>query len=487
MKLLDIIDLLNPKEVIGNKDIGDITDIIYDSRKVKEGSVFVCLKGALFDGHKFVLDAVNKGAKAIISEERIEIDNTPVIVVEDTRASLALISNEFFNNPSKELHLIGITGTKGKTTVSCMIKSILESEGHKVGIIGTLGIIIGEELIKSDNTTPESYEIQKYLRKMKDSGCDVAIMEVSSIGLKTHRVDGITFDEGIFTNFSEDHIGENEHSSMDEYLKCKSMLFKRCKKGILNIDDENIDGILEGHTCDVITYGFNKEADFMISDISNLSKPGYIGINFHLEHDKKTQSFDIDIPGKFNVYNAVAALISCKEYGVSDQSISNGLDRVKVKGRIESIKVPGNYSLLIDYAHNALSMESLLTTLREYKPKRLITLFGAGGNRPKIRRYEMGEVSGRLSDLSVVTADNSRYEDVNEIIEDIMIGINKVKGKSVIIPDRKEAIKYCIENAQEGDIIVLAGKGHEDYQEIKGKKYHFDEREIIEEVLSNIK
>ncbi len=484
MKLIEIIDLLNPIEIIGNKEMEGLTDIVYDSRKVIEGCVFVCLRGTSFDGHKFAMDAVNKGAKVIISEERLELDGATVLLVKDTRESLALVSNEFFNQPSKELYMIGITGTKGKTTVSCMIKSILENEGHKVGVIGTIGIMFGNELIKSNNTTPESYEIQKYLRKMKENGCDVAVMEVSSIGLKCHRVDGIVFDEGIFTNFSEDHIGGDEHASMEEYLECKSMLFKRCKKGIVNIDDKNVEGILKGHTCEVITYGFDEKADFIASNTLNVSRPGYIGISFDLEYNNgKKENLNVDIPGRFNVYNAMAALAACKEFGASDESIAAGLDKVKVKGRLESVKVDGNYTLLIDYAHNALSMESLLTTLREYKPKRLITLFGAGGNRPKIRRYEMGEVSGRLSDLSVITADNSRYEDVMDIINDIMIGINKSNGKSVIIPDRKEAIKYCIDHAQEGDIIVLAGKGHEDYQEIKGKKYHLDEREVIESIF----
>lgn len=462
-----------------------ISDIAYDSRKAVKGSLFVCLKGSDFDGHKFIDNALENGARAVVASEIVETNGWPLILVPDTRVALAQISAEFFKKPAFELKTIGITGTKGKTTTSCMIRSILQEAGIKSGLIGTLGIVIDDETIKTVNTTPESYDIQKHLRLMVERGCKCAIIEVSSLGLKQHRADGIVFDYGIFTNFSSDHVGKNEHESMEEYLACKSLLFKQCKLGLINIDDENCEGVLSGHTCKVETFGFSESADLIAKNEQLVSQNGYLGVKFDLS-GKLNLSVFVNIPGKFSVYNALSAIAVCRHFHVSEKAILDGLSEVKVKGRIETLKVLGNYTLLIDYAHNALSMENVLTTLRAYKPNRLITLFGAGGNRPKIRRYEMGEVSGKLSDLSVLTADNSRDEDVLDIIKDIEEGIKKTDGKYIVIPDRREAIKYCIATAQDGDIIVLAGKGHEDYQEIKGVRHHFDEREIVSEILNEL-
>ncbi|MDO5123870.1 MAG: UDP-N-acetylmuramoyl-L-alanyl-D-glutamate--2,6-diaminopimelate ligase [Eubacteriales bacterium] len=462
----------------------DISDVIYDSRKVIENCAFVCLKGFVTDGHKYARDAAEKGAGALIVSDDIDLpENITVIKVEDTRPALSKMSAEYFGNPSKELKTVAITGTKGKTTTVAMIRSVLESAGIKTGTIGTLGIVLEDKIFKTANTTPESYEIQQALRRMVKAGCKAAVMEVSSIGLKQHRTDNITFDIGVFTNFSHDHIGDSEHKDMEEYLSCKAMLFKQCKLGIVNIDDEKCGEILRGSTCEVKTYGFSEKADLVGSDDSLIARPGYIGVHFETKGEKNL-SVDVAIPGRFSVYNALAAISVCSELSVEDEYILKGLDTVSVKGRVEVYPTPHNYTLLIDYAHNAMSMENVLTTLREYKPHRLVTLFGAGGNRPKARRYEMGEVSGKLSDLSVITEDNSRFEDVNDIIADIKVGIDKTDGKYVIVPNRVDAIRYCIENAEEGDIIVLAGKGHEDYQEIKGVKYHLDEREVIASILA---
>ena len=472
--------------VQGNTDI-EISDLIYDSRKVSKNTAFVCLVGYNTDGHQYIHDAVTKGASALVVSKDIKIDdkNVTVIKVDDTRKALAFMSAEFFGNPAKELITIALTGTKGKTTTVAMIKSILDAEGIKAGTIGTLGIIIGDELIKTNNTTPESYEIEKSMRKMVDSGCKAMIIEASSLGLKWHRVDGITFDIGVFTNFSDDHIGDSEHKDLNEYLFCKSLLFQKCKTGILNRDDNAFIKILENSTCEVTTFGYSENADLKADNDHLISKPGFIGVHFNTT-GLANMSVDVAIPGKFSVYNALSAIAVCLKLGVSQKSILEGLYNVKVKGRVEAVKVPGNYTLLIDYAHNAMSMENVLTTLRQYNPNRLVTMFGAGGNRPKVRRYEMGEVSGNLSDLSVITEDNSRFEDVMDIIEDIKVGINKTNGKYVVIPNRKDAIKYCMENAQDGDIVVLAGKGHEDYQEIKGVKYHLDEREVIADIIKEM-
>jgi UDP-N-acetylmuramoyl-L-alanyl-D-glutamate--2,6-diaminopimelate ligase len=486
MKLKDLLKNIDFKIIQGNTDT-EISDIIYDSRKIVPSSMFVCLKGYNSDGHSYAAQAVEKGASAILICDDIEIgdDKITVVKVKDTRESLACISAEFFGNPSKELKTIAITGTKGKTTTVAMIKRILECAGIKSGTIGTLGVIIGDKTIPTNNTTPESYEIQKAMRQMVNEDCKAMIIEASSIGLKWHRVDAVDFDYGIFTNFSHDHIGGAEHKDMDEYLECKAMLFKKCKMGLINRDDEKWQEILKDATCEYKTYGFSKDADYIASNDSLLSTPGFLGARFELTGEREMQ-VDVAIPGHFSVYNALSAISVCAEMGIDNKYILEGLKTVAVKGRVEIVPVPGNYTLLIDYAHNALSMENVLTTLRQYNPHRLITMFGAGGNRPKVRRYEMGETSGRLSDLSVITEDNSRFEDVMDIIEDIKVGIAKTDGKYVVVPNRKDAIKYCIENAEDGDIIVLAGKGHEDYQEIKGVKYHMDERELIAESLEEL-
>ena len=363
-----------------------------------------------------------------------------------------------------------------------MIAEIFEHAGIMTGTIGTLGVVYGGNTYKTNNTTPESYEIQKSLRDMINAGCKAMVIEASSIGLKHNRLAGLNFDVAVFTNFSDDHIGGVEHKDMAEYLYCKSLLFRQCKNAAANIDDPSWQEITKDYKGDILTYGFSDSAQLKAKNDRLLSEGGFIGVHFETE-GLKTLSLDVGVPGKFNAYNALAAISAVSFFDVPDSAIVDGLRVAHVKGRVEPVKVPGNYTLLIDYAHNALSMENVLTTLRQYEPHRLITMFGAGGNRPKVRRYEMGETSGRLSDLSVITEDNSRFEDVMDIIEDIKTGIHKTDGKYVVVPNRKDAIRYCMENAEDGDIIVLAGKGHEDYQEIKGVKYHMDERELIAEII----
>lgn len=460
----------------------EITGVVYDSRKVVPGCLFLCLKGAQVDGHRFAAQAAEAGAAVILAEHPVDCP-APVVVVPDTRYALAVVSAAWFGHPAKEMKVIGITGTKGKTTSSFMIRSIIEAAGHKTGLIGTIGSVISDQVTATANTTPESFEVQRIFREMVDAGCEYCVIEASSIGLKAHRVSGFTFDIGLFTNFSPDHIGGDEHADMEEYRQCKSMLFRQCRTGVINIDDPSWQGIVEGHTCQLKTYGFSQEAQLRAENDHLISRPGYLGVEFDVRGELEF-SVDVDIPGKFNAYNALGAIAVCHQLGIPVEAMKRGLDTVKVKGRVEPVPVPGDFTLLIDYAHNAVSMESILETLREYHPARLICLFGAGGNRPKIRRYEMGEVSGRMADLSVITADNSRFEDVLDILADIKTGLAKTDGKFIEIPDRREAIRWCLENARSGDIVVLAGKGHEDYQEIKGVKYPFDERVVIQEILN---
>ena len=467
----------------GSTDV-EITDLILDSRKVEKGCAFVCLCGSSVDSHDFAQQAADAGAAAIIVQHEVNVQGAMIVLVDNTRYALAMLSAAYFHHPADEIRVIGITGTKGKTTTSYMIRAILESAGIKTGLIGTIGTIIGDQVIQTNNTTPESYDVQHYLRMMADAGCKAAVIEASSIGLKDYRVSGFSFEIGLFTNFSPDHIGGSEHKTLEEYMQCKNMLFRQCKTGVINIDDENWEGITKNHTCTIETYGFHADAGLRAGKERLISRPGYVGVHFDVT-GLLDFGVDVDIPGKFSVYNALGAIAVCRHFEVTEQNYIDGLNTVKVKGRVEPVQVPGNYTLLIDYAHNAVSMENILETLREYQPHRLVCMFGAGGNRARSRRYEMGEVSGNLADLSVITADNSRFEDVMDIIEDIKVGINKTKGKYVVIPDRKEAIKYCMENAEDGDIVVLAGKGHEDYQEIKGVKYHLDEREVIAEILKD--
>lgn len=485
MQLSKLIKNLDIIKSTGSLDL-EISDIVYDSRKVTKNSIFVCLIGHNSDGHEYISDAIKNGAVAIVSEKYIEIPNATLIVVENSRKFLADISANFFEHPATKLKVIGLTGTKGKTTTSFMIKSILERAGKKVGIIGTLGVVLSDRIIKTNNTTPESYEVQKYLKYMSDEGYSHCIIEASSIGLRDYRISGFTFDIGVFTNFSHDHIGDGEHKSIEEYLECKSILFKNCKCGIFNVDDDNFHSVSKSSTCTIKTFGINNPGDYQAEKIELVNHKGSVGIKFNVLGKINLNEVYIAIPGKFNVYNALAAIAVCDTFGIPAECIIDGLKTVHVKGRVEPVNISEKFSLFIDYAHNALSMENVLKTLHEYSPKRLVTLFGAGGNRPKIRRYEMGEMSGKYSDLSVITSDNPRFENPLDIIEDIKTGINKTNGKYVVIPDRKEAIKYCIENACDGDIIVLAGKGHEDYQEIKGVKYPMDERIIIDEILKEL-
>ena len=464
----------------------NVNELVYNTAKVTKDSLFVCIKGAAFDSHEAAASAAENGAAVIVAERAVDVpEGTTVVLVKDTRYALALLSAAYFDYPAKKLKVIGITGTKGKTTTTFMIRSILEHAGIRTGLIGTIETIIGERHIPACNTTPESYTIQEYFAEMVKAGCQVVVMEVSSQGLKLHRTAGILFDIGIFTNLAPDHIGPNEHESFEEYLECKGRLFRQCETGIVNIDDEHCMEVLEGHTCRLETYGFSEKADLRASDVSLIHRPGYLGVAYHVSG---LMNFDveIDLPGSFSVYNSLVSIAVCRHFQIPEKDMLEALAVVQTKGRIEKVKVSDEFTLMIDYAHNAMSLESLLTTLKEYHPKRLVCLFGCGGNRSRLRRFEMGEVSGRLADLTVITSDNPRFEEPQAIIDDIRTGIEKTDGKFVEIPDRKEAIRYVIEHGEPGDVIVLAGKGHEDYQEICGVKYPMDERVLIREILQEL-
>ena len=485
MKLTSLLERLEYEVRQGSDEI-EVTELVNDSRKVTEGSVFVCISGAAFDGHKFVAQAAELGAAAVVVEKDVEVpENLTVIKFDNTRLALAEMSAAYFGYPAEELTTIGITGTKGKTTTTYMIRAVLEHAGQKTGLIGTIETIIGDERIPSVNTTPESYIVQESFRKMADAGLKNVVMEVSSQALMLHRTSGFEFDYGIFTNLAEDHIGENEHKDMDDYIHCKSLLFKQCKQGIVNGDDDYVERIIKDHTCAIETYGMKDTNDVYAENITRIQEPGYLGVAYDLK-GKQEYNVHVDIPGDFTVYNSLAAISLCRHMGIVKEDVLSALNTIQVKGRLEIIKTPGDYTLMIDYAHNAMALKSILETLKEYNPNRLVCLFGCGGNRSKERRFEMGEVSGKLADFTIITSDNPRFEDPEAIIEDIKTGISKTDGKYISITDRKEAIRYAIEHGEPGDIIVLAGKGHEDYQEIKGVKHPMDERVLIAEVLKEL-
>ena len=508
MKLRELLEDLK-YEILSEGKAGldtEVTDIVLDSRKAEHGCLFTCVKGAVVDGHKFAADVAKAGAGAIIVEDAIDLPagTAPVVVkVPDSRYALACVSAAWFGHPAEKLTTIGITGTKGKTTTTYMVKAILENIGHKVGLIGTIEADTGSRTIPAANTTPESYLVQKYFAEMVENGCDSVVMEASSQGFMLHRTAGFTFDYGIFTNIEPDHIGPNEHRDFEHYLECKKMLLNQCRVGIVNRDDEHLAQILEGAGCQIETYGIgapgsepgsasnaaelvDPEHDLRAEDMELVSHPGYLGIKYHV---KGMMDFpvEIDIPGKFSVYNSLTAIAICRHFGVSPEAITEALKDIHVKGRVELIKVSDDFALMIDYAHNAMALQSLLETLREYNPHRLVTVFGCGGNRARDRRFEMGEVSGRLADLTIITSDNPRNEDPQAIIDDIKVGIGKTDGKYVEIINRKDAMKNAIEHGEPGDIIICAGKGHETYQEINGVKYDMDERVLIKEILEELK
>lgn len=484
MRLRELLENLEYECLQGSVET-EVSAVVNDSRKIVPGSLFICIEGANFDGHQYAVEAAAKGARALLVSRRPEAalpEQVTVVRVRDTRYAMAFVSAAWFGHPAEKLKIIGITGTKGKTTTAYLVRSILEHAGIRCGLIGTVETIIGDQVQPALNTTPESYILQEDFARMAEAGLEAVVMEVSSQALKQHRTQGFWFDYGIFTNLEPDHIAPNEHPDLEDYLRCKGLLFRQCRVGIVNGDDAHTQKVLEGHTCRLETYGLGEGNMLRAENLELVHVPGQLGVDFHVAG---LMDFDAEIPapGRFSVYNALCAIAICRHFQVEESTIRSGLREGKVKGRIEKIPISGKFTLFIDYAHNAMALESLLTTLREYRPHRLVCLFGCGGNRSRQRRFEMGEVSGRLADLTVITSDNPRFEEPEAIMADIRTGMERTQGKYVEICDRREAIAYVISHAQEGDIVVLAGKGHEDYQEIRGKKYPMDERVIIRELL----
>ena len=458
----------------------DITSVAYDSRKVKSGSVFVCIKGFKTDGHEYASQASQNGAAVIVAQDKINVPGVDVVYVEDTRKALAVMSGNFYGNPSKRFKLIGITGTNGKTTTTYLIKSILEMAGQKVGLIGTNQNMIGDSVLPSEHTTPESLELQELFYKMADCGADTVVMEVSSHSLVLNRVYGCDFDVGVFTNITQDHL--DFHETMENYLEAKKKLFAMSETAVVNIDDPCGTSVVKASSGRVITYGIDKSCDLRACDV-RLSARGVIFdiLKKNIASDIRVQ---LAIPGKFSVYNALAAIGGARALGIDFDTIVKGLRVAKgVKGRAEVVPTNTDYTILIDYAHTPDGLYNIITTVREIAKGRVVTLFGCGGDRDRTKRPLMGEMAGKLSDFCIVTSDNPRSENPMSIIEDILPGINSTGCEYKVIENRKEAIEFAIENAQPDDMIILAGKGHETYQILADKTIEFDERKIIHGLL----
>lgn len=492
-RLVDLLEGLEYKVAAGNIN-REVNGLCYSTHDMLVNSVFVCIKGFHSDSHDMAQQAVYGGATVIVAERGVTVTgNVTVILVSDSREALSIISSNYFGKPAKDMIMIGVTGTKGKTTTVYMIADILEAAGISTGIIGSIEIRYNNKSVKNENTTPESYIIQQTLSRMKRTGVKAVVMEVSSQGLKLKRVHGITFDYGVFTNISRDHIGEKEHADMEEYISYKAQLFKNCRCGIYNIDDERHCDIIDGNGCErLIHYGIEDAGEIKL-----LYVDGIPGVSFTVND----MNITLRLPGCYSVYNALAAIKVCGEILCEDELstrmclMAEVLYNFRVKGRTEVKRLGCGAYAVVDYAHNALALESLLESMREYVHGRLVCLFGCGGNRSRLRRLEMGEISAHLADFTVITSDNPRYEKPYSIMEDIEKGVlrvlkkdDKVKdglwnyddGKYAMIEDRKDAVEIALSKLAENDMIVIAGKGHENYQEIRGRRYYLDDRDLID-------
>ncbi len=491
MRLKEILIGLDKIKAKGNIEL-DITNVESDSREIKENGMFVAIHGFRTDGVNYIGEAIKNGAKVVMLEEGIDIkslnipEDITILVVESTRRALAICACNFYDHPSKKFQLIGVTGTKGKTTTTYMIKKILEKQGKKVGLIGTVANYIGDKKIEdAGRTTPESIKLQQTFAKMAEEKVDVVVMEVSSQSLKLDRVFGSDFDMAIFTNMAPEHISKNEHPDMEDYFNCKLKLMKMCKVAFINADD--VYGVkvakLIQDTCPTITtYGIDNFCHVLAKDITITNSY----VDFKVKLGTKNERVKVGIPGRFSVYNSLAAICVALKMQVEPEKIIEALAEVVVPGRSELVENKLGYTIMIDYAHTPESLESILKAVKSYTKGRVISVFGCGGDRDTMKRPLMGEVSGRVADYSIVTSDNPRTEVPEDIVKQIEVGIKKTKGQYTCIIDRKEAIKEAIMMANNKDMIVLAGKGHEQYQEINDTRYPFDEKKIVQDIIEQL-
>lgn len=489
MKVIEYTEIINragtdPKNV-------DIISLCADSRKVFSDSVFVCISGTLSDGHEYAYNAYTRKCRVFVTERPINLpDDAFIIVTPNTRLALAELSAAFFGYPSDKLTVIGITGTKGKTTTSLLIYNILRDSGITVGYIGSNGIMYGSNSINTVNTTPESYDLQEYMKKMVDAGIRVVVMEVSSQALKMGRVHGIRFNTAVFTNLSPDHIGEFEHADFEEYKSCKHMLFTDygVEYIVYNHDDEYANEVVGGNSAQKVSISGNgnPEADYYAENIAFFRAPGKIAVNFICNSKDGAYPVSLSFPGDFSVYNGLTAIAVCRHLGLDIERIIATMRNVRIKGRFETYELPNGATVVIDYAHNGVSLKAALTALRNYNPGRLICLFGSVGGRTRMRRAELGLVASRDADFCILTSDNPDNESPAAIISEIASYFTAGTAPYVAIPDRKKAIEYALKNSGKGDIILLAGKGHETYQLVCGIRESFSEEEIIKEYCKSM-
>ena len=468
----------------------EISDITYDSRLATADKLFVCLIGAVSDGHNYASGAYSCGCRAFMVQRRLELPSDAVqVIVADTRAALALASAALFGDPARSLAIIGVTGTKGKTTTASLLADVLNHGGINTAYIGTTGITINGVTTPTVNTTPESYELHKAFRKMVDSGVSCVVMEVSSQGIYMRRVVGIHFHIGIFTNLSRDHIGGVEHPTFEHYMACKAELFRQCRYGIFNADDPHFTDMVKNSRSINATYGVidgheREKRDFSARDIRQFRSGNVLGVRFVCRSVTGETQYTLSMPGEFNVYNALAAIAAAKRMKLGDHAIAEALAKARVRGRFEVVTPEKGCGLddvvtIIDYAHNAVSMRAAIETLRKYQPKRIVVLFGSVGGRTQLRRAELGETAGQLADFCIITSDNPNFEPPEDIISDIEKSVAATSCPYVTFVDRREAVRYAIDHALSGDCILFAGKGHEEYQLIDGEYTHYSEREEI--------
>ena len=491
MKLRQLLERMEYRCLQGNIE-QEIKRLCYDNRQVREGDLFVCIRGARFDTHTCLEEIVEKGAAAIVVERPLsecgplEDRTVPVIQVRDSRAAEAELAAAYFGHPADRLTTIGITGSKGKTTTTHMLADILRADGRKVGTIGTNGAIIGDEVTELANTTPSAQEMQMYLARMVEAGMDTAVIECSSQGLMQHRTGGFIFDCGVFMNISTgDHIGPNEHKDFADYLYCKGLLIRQSRLGFVNMDDPWTETMLRDIDTPVLRFGENETADYCAKEIEKTFENGQPGMAFTVS-GRLNCRLHLNLPGEFNVGNALAAAAVAHHLGASTEAMKKALDHMAIKGRFDIVFRNDKFAVCVDFAHNGYSTRNHLEALREYRPKRLVCVFGADGNRSRHRRYEMGEASGRLADFSIVTSGHNRWESFEDILKDIHVGLDKTSGSYIVIPDRKQAVRYAIEHAQEGDMITILGLGHESYQEENGVKHPYSDREYVLQVIREL-
>ncbi len=469
----------------------EIGSVCYDSRKACYNSLFVCITGAKQDGHDFASLAYQRMCRVFVAEKPLQLpDDAVVIITSDTRRALAILSDAIFGSPSKELRIIGVTGTKGKTTSSLLIYNLLNASGIPTGYIGSNGVSFDDLHFNTINTTPESHELHYYMRRMVDNGITTLVMEVSSQALKYHRVHGIDFEITVFTNLYPDHIGKFEHPDFNDYKNSKRLLFTshNTKFIVYNADEASSQEMIKDVFAESVGIGIDSiTADYRASRIAFFRSPGNIGVSFDCTYDGKKYPVSLSFPGEFSVYNAMTAIAVCRKMGLTFDSLVKTMQKVRIKGRFETFELPNGATAVIDYAHNGVSLKAALSALRVYNPNRLTCLFGSIGGRTKMRRAELGIVASRDADFCVITSDNPDLESPAAIIGDIASYFTTGSCPYVAIPDRKKAILYALENSQQGDIILCAGKGHETYQLINGVREHFSEAEIINNYCESVK